>query len=203
MNQTEERTLALGGIIQACLQVQSLARRGEIDQHDFDTSRKSILVLDAVSTAAVYGGIDGLRTGLAAIAEGLLISPSADDTEVLRYVMSVLHLQRQLVSDEAQFRQFGAEVESLSAFPLEEVNDRCSDLYQKYISVLHPQIIVNGEEEHLQQPQAAATVRTLLLAAIRSAVLWQQKGGGRFNLIWQRSKMRHVARQLLAQGQTH
>ncbi|MFT5655266.1 MAG: CII-binding regulator of phage lambda lysogenization HflD [Arenicella sp.] len=42
-------------------------------------------------------------------------------------------------------------------------------------------------------------MRAMLLAGIRSAVLWQQKDGGKFKLIWQRTRMQNAARDLLHQ----
>jgi len=64
---------------------------------------------------------------------------------------------------------------------------------------MQPQVIVQGEELHLQKEDIPPKVRTLLLAALRSAVLWQQKGGSRFRLIWERTRMRNAARSLIAQ----
>ena len=203
MNLIEERTLALAGILQACKQVQNLARHGRVDQLDFEPSVKSILVLDAVSTAAVYGGVDGVRSGLAMIQGGILRSPQALDVEVLRYLMSILHLQSQLFNDQAKFTSFGQAVERLSAYSGEELIDACSEVYQQHISSMRPQIIVQGEENHLQRADVPPQVRSLLLAALRSAVLWQQKQGSRFKLLWQRTRMQNAATQLLRQGPTH
>jgi len=69
MNLIEERTIALAGVLQACTQVQNLARNGRVDQFDLDASVQSILVLDAVNTPSVYGGINGVRSGLKMIEE--------------------------------------------------------------------------------------------------------------------------------------
>ena len=57
MNLIEERTLALAGVFQACKQVQNLARNGRADAFDVDPSMQSILVLDAINSQAVYGGV--------------------------------------------------------------------------------------------------------------------------------------------------
>ena len=203
MQSIEERTIALAGLFQACLQVQSLARSGRLDEADFQTAIRSILTLDAVSSSAVYGGVDKLHSGLTALANGSLVSPSANSTEVLRYVMSILHLQRQLFGDQQQLEQFSARIEALSGFSKADIPERCSEIYQQFVSVLRPQIIVNGEEEHLQRVEVPVKIRTLLLAAIRSAVLWEQKGGGRFNLIWQRTRMQNAAKSLLHKPVQH
>jgi len=199
MNIIEERTIALAGVLQACQQVQSLARSGFADESIYTNSVQSILVLDAVSTQAVYGGLGGIRRGLALVDDGILNSPEMSNLEILRYMMSILQLQNQLYKDQQKFNAFGQAVERLTGFSKDELASACSEVYQTHISVLRPQIIVQGEQEHLQNEGVPEQVRTMLLAAVRSAVLWQQKGGGKFRLMWERTRMRHAAKALLAQ----
>ncbi|MEM7357903.1 MAG: high frequency lysogenization protein HflD [Pseudomonadota bacterium] len=203
MNLIEERTIALAGVVQACAQVQALARSGQVEKAAAEPLLQSVLVLDAVNTPAVYGGLRGVGKGLALLAEGLLHSPQNENVEVLRYAMSLLHLQHQLYRDDRAFAEFGQAVEQLSAHGAEEFEEACSDVYQRFISNMRPQIIVQGEQDYLQQPEIPAKVRAMLLAGIRSAVLWQQKGGSRFKLIWQRTRMQNAARSLLGQSYAH
>jgi len=203
MNIIEERTIALAGVLQACKQVQLLATTGEYDELDVNPVMQSVLVLDAISTPAVYGGINGVRSGLMMIKDGVLSSPQLSDVELLRYAMSILHLQTQLYRDDEHYAEFGQAVESLSRYSAEQLTEACSDLYQAHISGMRPQIIVQGEQEYLQREDVPPRVRGLLLAAIRSAVLWQQKDGSRFKLLWQRTRMQNAARSLLSQGAAH
>lgn len=203
MNIIEERTVALAGILQACEQVQALARTGKADEAARQASLKSILVLDAVNTPAVFGGVNGVHNGLRLLANGILVDPHGNDIEILRYTMSLLNLQSQLFKDSEKFSQFGSDVENLSGVESEQLTRACSDVYQRYISKLQPQIIVQGEEEYLQIPDVQEGVRSLLLAGIRAAVLWQQKGGGRFKLMWERTRMRNAATALMARTSVH
>ncbi|GHA08635.1 high frequency lysogenization protein HflD [Arenicella chitinivorans] len=200
MDLIEERTIALAGVLQACQQVQSLAREGSASQGEMASSLKSILVLDAVSTPAVFGGLSGVRAGLRMIAEGVFTSTQGKDIELLRYAVSILQLQAQLYRDAEKFDQFANDVERLSSFSEDTMLEACSDVYQKHISSMRPQIIVQGESGHLQNPDIPPKIRALLLAAFRAAVLWQQKKGGRFRLLWERTRMQNAARQLLTQG---
>lgn len=199
MNLIEERTIALAGLLQACGQVQTIARTGLADQAVEDACLKSILVLDALNTPAVYGGIEGVRSGLTMLAEGVMGSPQGDKIEVLRYAMSLLQLQNQLYQDSSAFNAFGQSIEQLSAVSPDEITQACSDVYQKHISEMRPQIIVQGEQDFLQREDIPPKIRTMLLAGIRAAVLWQQKDGGKFKLIWQRTRMQNAARDLLSQ----
>lgn len=203
MNLIEERTIALAGVLQACSQVQNLARNGRVDQSDFDASVQSILVLDALNTPSIYGGLNGVRSGLRMIEKGIVSSAAIADAEVLRYAVSILHLQTQLYSDNQKYSAFGAAVDRLSSYSSGDLIDACSEVYQTHISTMRPQIIVQGDSEHLQNATIPPKVRALLLAAFRSAVLWRQKGGNRFKLLWERTRMQNAARDLLRQAVSH
>ncbi len=202
MDPIEERTIALAGVLQACKLVQALARQGFAEHEVLNASLQSVLVLDALSTASVYGGVSGVRTGLSMLEQGVLNSPVMTDLEVLRYAHTVLTLQTQLYRDEQKFGEFGLAVERLSSHSRDDLVSACSEVYQSHISVMRPQIIVQGEQSHLQTEGVPEQVRAMLLAALRSAVLWQQKGGGRFRLLWERTRMQNAARNLLSQN-TH
>jgi high frequency lysogenization protein len=203
MNKVEERTIALAGVLQACQQVQSLARKGVADDFASSASLKSILVLDALNPQAIFGGFEGVRNGLSIVADGVMTSAHGDSVEVLRYAMAILHLQSQLYKDGDRFREFSQRVEGLSALNQEDLVSACADVYRDYVSHLKPQLIVQGEQDHLQDPKIPPQVRAMLLAGIRSAVLWQQKGGGRFRLLWERTRMQNSAQSLLQESKPH
>lgn len=203
MNLIEERTIALAGVMQASKQVQLLARTGDCDSADADVCLQSVLILDAVNTPSVFGGINGVRAGLQMIKDGVLNSASIENVELLRYAMSILHLQSQMYRDEQKFRVFGQEVERLSGCSDDELVGACSIIYQDHVSNMRPQIIVQGEQNFLQRPEVPPRIRALLLAAFRSAVLWQQKGGTRFKMLWQRTRMQNAAQDLLQSALVH
>jgi len=79
----------------------------------------------------------------------------------------------------------------------ENVVANLADLYVNTISTLPPRIIVNGEHGYLSDPENANKVRALLLAAIRSAVLWRQCGGMRLQLLLNRRKIIEEAEKIL------
>jgi high frequency lysogenization protein len=70
-------------------------------------------------------------------------------------------------------------------------------LYTDTISTLSPRIVVNGKPQYLKTERTVDWVRTLLLAGLRSAVLWRQLGGGRFDLMFGRKKIMREAEALL------
>jgi high frequency lysogenization protein len=50
-----------------------------------------------------------------------------------------------------------------------------------------------GDYQHLQQPRIANQIRTLLFAAVRSAVLWRQLGGSRLKVFLKRRQLQNTA----------
>ena len=62
-------------------------------------------------------------------------------------------------------------------------------MYQQTISQLGKRIQVVGNPNVLQQPATAARIRTLLLAAVRFAWLWDQLGGRRWHFVVRRRGM--------------
>ena len=75
---------------------------------------------------------------------------------------------------------------------------KLSHLYQDTISTIGPKIIVSGEQLHLSNEANANKVRALLLAGIRSAVLWNQCGGSRWQFLFGRKAYANECKTILA-----
>jgi high frequency lysogenization protein len=58
--------------------------------------------------------------------------------------------------------------------------------------------MVSGDNQYLGDPGNANRIRALLLSGIRSAVLWRQLGGSRWQLLFQRKKLCEQARAILS-----
>ena len=87
-------------------------------------------------------------------------------------------IDNQLKKIESQFNFFSLNHENTFA--------KLGQLYQDSISTLGPRIIVNGEQLYLNNEINANKIRALLLAGIRSAVLWRQCGGSRLQFLFGR-----------------
>ena len=77
------------------------------------------------------------------------------------------------------------------------VTSKVSALYQETISTLSPRIIVKGEQSYLSNSDTTSRIRTLLLAGIRSAILWNQIGGSQWRLLFTRASYVQSAKKLL------
>lgn len=62
-------------------------------------------------------------------------------------------------------------------------------LYQQTISTLSFRIQVSGKPQYLKNTAISNTIRAILLAGIRSAVLWHQLGGRRWHFLIKRRKI--------------
>ena len=75
----------------------------------------------------------------------------------------------------------------------ENVIANLGTLYTETLSTFRFRIQVNGDYNYLQQQRIANQIRALLLASVRSAILWRQVGGNRFQLLFYR---KHIAEQV-------
>lgn len=205
-----DQVLALAGVFQSACLVQQLAREGHADAAAFRASVHSILALDAASVDAVYDAPAGLRLGLGLLRDKLGGRSAPSDIEMARYVVAIVHLEGVLrrhpampaairsgidnAMTQMKFFAPGGDGEDLHPALI----DKLAEIYSQTLSTLRPRIMVNGEHGHLMNPAIAARVRTALLAGIRSAVLWRQLGGRRWQLLFARGRIQRQAAALLA-----
>lgn len=201
--QYTDRALAFAGILQALQLVQNVAHGKPSDLEDLQASLRSVLKLDATSVEDVYGGIRSLNNGLRLLQRQLLNRQKKPDMELSRYLVTLLHLERKLSKRPDLLDRIRTGVENaqqqVEHFDVSHANVLASlaDTYSATVSTLHPRILVNGEPNRLADTAIANQIRSLLLAAMRSAVLWRQCGGTRIGLLLGRKKLLDAATQLL------
>lgn len=204
MTSYEQQALALGGIFEAALQVDKLARSGQCGEGPAACLVQSIIERSPEDTLAVYGGsYHQIRGGLQALEAMLERDTAALQRDALRYSMNLIALERQLNKRDDMLSVLGqrlAQAESqIQHFGLLHDNVMASlgGAYQDTLSTLKMRIQVHGDVRHLQQPDTANRIRALLLAGIRSARLWRQLGGHRWQLLLSRRKLLDATRSIL------
>ena len=199
-----DRTLALGGVFQAAYLVDQVARKGMVPQAEFETIIGSLFEMSPQTTEAVYGSRFEIKRGLQVLLEQMQGDEDKRNTSIMRYAINLLQLERKLGKRSAMLKQIADGLDGASHqirhFGLTHSNvvARLADIYSHTLSTLTPRIMVSGENNHLQNQENANKVRAILLAGIRSAVLWRQCGGRQWHLLFQRRKFVESARQLLA-----
>lgn len=203
MQKLTDKTIALAGIFQNAYLVSQIASRGIVDSHDLETAVRCTLNQDPSSTAAVFGGMENLRTGLYALKSHLGDGSSQRDANIARYVISLLHLSRKLFNNETMLDNIGQRLsrvkEQAEIFGITHDNtiSNLASIYSDTVSTLTPKIIVTGEDAHLTNHLNADKIRALLLAGIRSGILWLQLGGSRWQILFKRKLFVQEAQRIL------
>ncbi|WP_350227810.1 high frequency lysogenization protein HflD [Neptuniibacter halophilus] len=208
----DEQTLGLAGLFQAAALVEQIATRGMVSQNSLETSIFSIMQLNPSVSEDIFGGADALpynlHLGLQNLKDLIDKPRSEHNKDVIRYALSMMHLERKLSADpemmqtiaqrlnqvSEQARYFSPDdpdaLQNPATFCHPNVIANIASLYQDTISTFSFRIQVTGDPRHLQNSENAAKIRALLLAGIRSAMLWRQKGGKRWHLLFFKSRMR-------------
>ncbi|MHB2094416.1 MULTISPECIES: high frequency lysogenization protein HflD [Pantoea] len=201
-----EITLALAGVCQAAHLVQQLAHQGHCNNAALQVSLRSLLDLNPGSTLAVFGNDEanlrpGLEALMAVLNSGSRQGASADLT---RYTLSLMVLERKLHGNKTALNTLAQRISQLDRqlahYELESdtITSAMAGIYVDVISPLGPRIQVTGSPQVLQNSQVQSKVRAALLAGIRAAVLWQQVGGGRLQLMFARQRLLREAKTLLS-----
>ncbi len=202
MSSISERTLALAGMFQAAALVKAVATSSEINDNDVEVTLETLFVTSPESTLDVYGRVDNLYIGLHTLIQQLG-GEGQRDIDIARYVISLLHLCNKLMKNGNMMAQLSEGIEKARAqrahFPLlhENVIANLAGIYADTISQLQPKIMVTGDSQHLSNNTNANMVRALLLAGMRSAVLWRQLKGSRWQVLLQRKRFVQEAENLL------
>ena len=199
----KERTMALAGIFQATELVRQAANHGTWSGYAADTCLHSLLAIEADTVDDIYGSADRLRLG----AETLISVLQGDRRymESLGYAVSIMQLENSFRKKGKMQSHIGSELLTIAGIDdgteIHEIKDlqarKIAELYTGTISTLTPRIVINGRPQYLQVDRTVNWIRTLLFTGLRSAVLWRQMGGGRFNLMFGRKKMLEQAQTLL------
>jgi len=201
----QDKTLALIGIYQASQLVYNLATTGKVDEQAYQTCINSLFIENPKDTLGVYGGeVANVQVGVNTLLAQMNSSEAVQsrNIEITRYALNLMILTKKLKelgtplnnifnildTAKAQTEQFGEFHENVIA--------SIARAYSENVSTVSPRIMVNGQDGHLKNPRIANKIRTLLLAGIRSALLWYQVGGSRWGLIWSRKKYLQSAQAL-------
>lgn len=197
-------TLALAGMIQAVSLVRDFAQTGKADETAFQTSIYSIFQTDPTEIMSVYGNLSGLRVGL----EKLISTFSGEASQgrpLMHYVISLIHLQKKIMHSSQAIntlkQRLNQAKKQVEYFHLTHptVITNLADIYMSTINSFRFRIMIWGNPRILNTPEVMEKIRALLLAGIRSGVLWRQAGGSRLQLLFSRTKIKTMAKQILSQ----
>lgn len=198
----QELTIAFSGIVLAAKQVAQLAKTGYLKTDDFETSVRSLFERNPASTLATYGSEVNLVDAMLELETLLNHHKDPKNADLLRYVLGILHLQKKLSKRKEMLYVIGTRLEKAEhqathfGVTHDNVIGNIADIYTDTLSKFPYRIQVTGDAAYLQQTRVASQIRVLLLSAIRSATLWRQLGGSRWQLLLYRSQMAKTAHEL-------
>jgi len=198
----EQRTLALAGVAQAARIVDLAAKTGSWPTPFVEASIHSLFCFEPDAVDAVFGTPQGIRLGLEQLSACLSLSQDESAAQTLRYTLEMLQLEQRfakrddlqsIVHARLKHAAYGADNFSSS---INTLTSGIAAIYQDTLSTLPYRIKITGSAQHLNSPQVADLVRSLLLCGVRAAFLWRQLGGSRFKLMLNRGDIRDTAARL-------
>jgi high frequency lysogenization protein len=198
-----ERTLALCGIFQATELVRQAACHGTWSGYAATACLNSLFIMQAESPGEIYGGRQRMKLGVETLLA--ILQGESRHADSLRYAVGLLQVEKKFRRAGKLQEEVGRRLEEIARAGEElDQHDRedlqasqISTLYSETISRLSPRIVVNGKPQYLKSQRTVDWVRTLLLAGLRSATLWHQLGGNRFELMFGRKTLIREAQWLL------
>lgn len=197
-----DQVIALSGITQAAQLVDQVARTGQADPQAMQASVASLFEFDPPTTEAVFGGLQGVSYGMAALETLLTPSQYAQIQAPARYLSGILFLERQLSTREDLLEVIHSRLQHAAFNASHFSSDQASlmsavaGIYQDTISKFKYRIQVTGDIQHLQNAAQADKIRSLLFAGIRAAILWRQVGGRRWHLLLKKNAIKQAVVQL-------
>ena len=193
----KNETISLGAIYQACNEIKKIAWQGEINNNIIEPLINSVYQTTSEEIEDVFISIKRLNSGLDFLRRQLVGDAFSRDGEVSRYFEAIGILVKNMNKKDEVLNKLRTELTKQS-MPIKEDNlDQhalfLSELYLSTISKVEPRIIVNGDNKYLTDKNNAAMIRSLLLCAIRSYILWQQSGGSKFRIFIFKKKIAELA----------
>ena len=214
----EWQIVALAAVAQSAALVSKLAVHGNASQTELIASVNPLLALNPRSEADVYPNLGHLNLGLRTLHDMFTQASSPENASLVRYTLGMLVIRNKLDANPAMQAKIRAGLQPIKPLLLipenatpwrmedtektegqlgqEQTFEQLATLYQDTISTLPHRIQVHGQVDYLQNEYVANRVRSLLLAGIRSAVLWHQLGGRRWRIIFYRKRIQETASSL-------
>lgn len=197
-----DQTIALAGVYQAAAFAHELAQSGAVSRRDcFAGSIESLFVVNPDSTMAVFNhDINRVSLGLSTLIKSF--NKDKAYLNIIKYVLTLLNLQSKFMTNDAMMKQVQHGIQQAAHLGSFEEHEKAmieilAATYSKTISQLQPRVIIAGQPYHLKNNLVTEQIRAVLLAGIRSAVLWKQVGGSHLQLLFKRKAYLQEAEALL------
>ena len=213
LQRSQLQTLSLAAVVHTVQLVRELARTSA-PYPAMNGLINPQFLLNASSFAVIFPDLRLVRPGLESLALRTRQVRPGETEEVTRYTRSKLKLRPKLIADTCMQLRLSTRLQSISplsdphwqienhsenigASEIERSFKALATLYRDTIRTLPYRIQVQGKVEHLKDERIANRIRALLLAGIRFAVLWHQKGDRLWQLFILRGRINRIAASML------
>ena len=192
---SKDQTLALIGLYQSLALVQNIAWEGNSQHSCMIPTIESILKLNPDQFIEVYGSTENLRLGIQTLKTALQNKSEKHAVERTRYAINLMYLASKLEENKQALSSLGSQIERIRnqyesvADSFDDITQDLGGLYREHVSPLGPKVIIEGDPVYLKMDQNASKIRALLLAGIRSIILWKQANGKRWTLLLGRKSL--------------
>lgn len=196
---SEDRAIALAGVVQAGALVADIARGRAVDEQALAATLRSVFVADPQDVPDVFGGVEGVRLGLIVLRDALDAERQRTHGEVIRYALHIVQAERRFAGRDDLQRILHARMdrarEQLAYFEVthETIVGALAEIYQDTLSKLRFRVQVVGDAASLREERNTDRIRAVLLGGVRATVLWHQTGGRRWRLVLNRKAVHHAA----------
>ena len=196
LNRWQQLALSLSGVIHAVILVDRIAtQHGSIANADLEPCLRTLFKRNPKDTLDVYGQLrlftqqygsatqptDPTAQSAARKSSALLYGCFAPAKKLSKNSKMLAEIGAKLDKAANQVDMFGICSDNLVA--------NLAETYSNTISTFSFRIQVLGEANYLQQPRLANLIRSLLLAAIRSAMLWHKWAASAGTLFFYRKQL--------------
>ena len=197
MTNFNNQIISLSGVLKSALLVNEVAFKGKVELADLKCLMDSLLITNPKTPLDVYSGnvkniIDGLN-----ILELFLNKQSKNiSPNILRYTFSLITLEKQLKKRKDLLNIIGDRLVNIQRqsnhFEITHptIVSAYASIYEDTLSTFRYRIQVRGNPSFLKIKTNAECIRALLLSGIRSANLWRQLGGRKWQLLFQQKKIK-------------
>lgn len=196
IDREQQKALALAGLFQSAALVQQLARTGELTGEAYTALIDSIFLLDPQSVEEVYGGVKGVKLGIDTLLMIMKEKENARYADAIRYSIGMLQVEKLLGRNadinsilRSRLEQLSTQRKHFESPTHSSIIARLNDVYLDTLAKFKFRIQVNGDPKHLQREENAAKIRAILLAGVRSALLWRQLGGSRLQFAFGKRRL--------------
>ncbi len=196
----KDRTSALAGVFLCTNMVHILATQGKVDETLFNDSINSLFAFNPNNVSDIYSH-RAIIAGAGVLKKFLQKGGYADSKNTFRYALGLMRLEKKLQKNSEMQKLIKQRIEQAhrQKRQLEKFNEpittstalvtNLASIYSESISHMTPKIQILGKPQYIQSEYNAKKIRALLLAGIRSAILWQQVGGRSWHFIFSRGRI--------------